>query len=204
MIMRSFLHTLIDALFPPSPNALFVRSTTPETLLAQYAPRSIGGITALTEYRTPLMRALIHEAKFHMNERAITLLGTLLAHHLTTIGATHAHIIPIPLARKRLRERGYNQVARIVALAQALVPAPLPNTTLLTKIHETAPQTTLTRSERLSNLAGAFAVGTHALSLDTPLIICDDITTTGSTLEEAGRALRTAGFTHITLLALAH
>ena len=64
--------------------------------------------------------------------------------------------------------------------------------------------TSLSRAERLKNLTGVFAAGEHALPPDTPLILFDDIVTTGSTLDEAARALTRAGFTHITRLALAH
>ncbi|HMG19188.1 MAG TPA: ComF family protein [Gemmatimonadales bacterium] len=103
-------------------------------------------------------------------------------------------LIPIPLASRRLRERGYNQSE---ALARALarkwrIPV-LPD--LLVRTRETATQTALTPDTRLANVAGAFAV---AKPQTWPvLILVDDVFTTGATLAEAARALEQAGATTI-------
>jgi len=107
-------------------------------------------------------------------------------------------LVPIPLAPKRLRERGYNQSD---ALAEALgrrwhLPV---SRTLLTRSRETATQTALTPETRLANVAGAFAPGPMTpgrrpgVSRDPTYILVDDVFTTGATLAEAARALEQAG-----------
>ena len=108
-------------------------------------------------------------------------------------------LVPIPLAPKRLRQRGYNQSE---ALARALgrqwkVPV---LTDLLARTRETPTQTALTPETRLANVAGAFAMSNDQRSMindHSTLIIVDDVFTTGATLAEAARALEQAGATQI-------
>ena len=108
-------------------------------------------------------------------------------------------LVPIPLAPKRLRQRGYNQSE---ALARALgrqwkVPV---LTDVLARTRETPTQTALTPETRLANVAGAFAMSNDQRSMindHSTLIIVDDVFTTGATLAEAARALAQAGATRI-------
>ncbi len=205
--MHSFVRTCIDILFPPSKHEKIVRETTFEMLKEACAPHVVGESTALASYHAPLVRACIHEAKFHHNTQAVTLLGTLLAAHLAvSLPKSHrnVHLIPIPLSAERLRERGYNQTYDIARSARACDPRIQVHETILHKTKHTRSQTSLTREARLKNLAGVFALGEHTLPHDVHLILFDDITTTGATLREAARALRAEGFTHVDQLALAH
>jgi len=116
-------------------------------------------------------------------------------------------LVPIPLAQKRLRARGYNQsevLARALA-RQWRIPV-LPD--LLVRTRETATQTALTPDTRLANVAGAFATGQRGgrltpgrrpgVSPDTNYVLIDDVFTTGATLAEAARALEQAGATKVT------
>lgn len=119
-------------------------------------------------------------------------------------------LIPIPLAPKRLRQRGYNQ-SELLARALARrwrIPVLLD---LLIRTRETPTQTALTPGTRLANVAGAFGVWRVACGADrqapaphaarlTPhvtYVLIDDVFTTGATLAEAARALAQAGATTI-------
>src|SRR4029077_8443248 len=99
-------------------------------------------------------------------------------------------LIPIPLAPKRLRERGYNQsemLARALA-RQWRIPVLVD---ALVRTRETPQQTALTPGTRLANVAGAFAVANVQCSMINDhwtLIIVDDVFTTGATIAEASRA----------------
>ena len=113
-------------------------------------------------------------------------------------------LIPIPLATKRLRTRGYNQSAVLArALARQWRIPVIPD--LLVRTRETPTQTALTPGTRLANVAGAFAVRNakcgmrdFAFRLSTfELILVDDVFTTGATLAEAARALEQAGATRL-------
>jgi len=103
-------------------------------------------------------------------------------------------LIPIPLARKRLRERGYNQSE---VLAHALARRwQIPVLDGLVRTRETPTQTALTPGTRLANVRAAFAVANVQCPMINDhgtLIIVDDVFTTGATLAEAARTLEQAG-----------
>ena len=103
--------------------------------------------------------------------------------------AAGRYLIPIPLSRRRQRERGYNQSEHLVrALAEA---TGLPVATdVLRRVRETSTQTALAPEERRANIAGAFQC--DGLRPGVPLLV-DDVFTTGATLAAAATALAGAG-----------
>ncbi|HKA59598.1 MAG TPA: ComF family protein [Gemmatimonadales bacterium] len=105
-----------------------------------------------------------------------------------------AALVPIPLATRRLRQRGYNQSEVLArALAREWRIPVIPD--VLVRTRETPTQTALTPETRLANVAGAFSAtrATHR----TTLVLIDDVFTTGATLAEAARALEQAGAARI-------
>lgn len=117
---------------------------------------------------------------------------------------TQLVVVPIPLHPSRQKERGYNQAALI---AQSFCQT----TGLKLKINglertkETQAQHILSGFEREKNLADAFAVGQvlHRHPPDTPVLLVDDIYTTGATAKSAVYALRQYGITVLGLAAVA-
>ncbi len=110
-------------------------------------------------------------------------------------------VLPIPLSRERLAERGYNQSW---LLARHLSPGKA-QPQLLLRTRDTPSQRTLPRSERLANLEGAFAVEplrAHELR-DKRVVLVDDVMTSGASLHTAARVLRQAGAKHISAVVLA-
>jgi ComF family protein len=100
-------------------------------------------------------------------------------------------VVPVPLGRKRLLERGYNQVnliARPLSMAMRL-----PYTSdALARHHETRSQVGLSRSQRQENVRGAFLARGGRVTGRTVLLV-DDVATTGSTLSSCAEALYAAG-----------
>ncbi len=194
---------MIDLLFPPSKEELLVRQLTTRELTTLREEVVVGGVTALLPYQDPRVRALIHRAKYSKDARAIELLADLLAEKLSSMSTPHI-LVPIPLSRRRKNARGYNQSEVIGVRALQHSPHTMMDS-LLVRTRDTTPQTQLSRTERKTNLVGAFAVNNDVvLPKNTPLILFDDVTTTGSTLLEAQRVLKQAGLTTISLIALAH
>ena len=115
---------------------------------------------------------------------------------------TAAHwVLPIPLSRQRLQERGFNQA---LLLARQWAPDKTRADLLLRIRHHTA-QSQLQRAQRLSNLSGAFAIEPlHQAQLHgARVVLVDDVMTTGATLHSAAVALRQAGAAHITAVVVA-
>lgn len=115
-------------------------------------------------------------------------------------------VLPTPLARDRLRQRGFNQSALIAKTfadcdTKSLRFAPK----LLLKKKNTRSQVELkNRSERLANLRGAFAIADKKKVRGKIIILIDDVTTTGTTLGECAHALKRAGARRVISLTVAH
>jgi ComF family protein len=104
----------------------------------------------------------------------------------------------VPLHPSRRRERGFNQ-ARDLARHVGL-----PVVEALARIRPTAPQARLSAAERGQNLEGAFAATRHARRLTgTTVVLVDDVSTTGATLEGCALALRSAGVADVRALTAA-
>jgi ComF family protein len=105
-----------------------------------------------------------------------------------------AAIVPVPLSPRRLRERGFNQSAAIAHSLGALWRTPVWEN-VVGRTVETRSQTQLTPTERLSNVAGAFAVDDLAGSRlrGAHVMLLDDVVTTGATLRALASAIFAAG-----------
>lgn len=110
-------------------------------------------------------------------------------------------VIPVPLHKKRLRLRGYNQAACIARLVAAGLSVPC-REDLLHRIRHTVPLKSKSAGERMHSLRGAFAAEKETGTFSCVLLV-DDICTTGSTFAEAERALKTAGVRQVLCLAAA-
>ncbi len=111
-------------------------------------------------------------------------------------------IIPVPVHRKRLTQRGYNQCAILAKKLGTDVSLPV-LTGALVKTRNTVPQTQLKRKQRLNNIKGSFTVPNPQEIAGKRILILDDVFTTGSTVSEASRILKRHGAQSVQALVLA-
>jgi len=103
-------------------------------------------------------------------------------------------IVPMPLAPRRLAERGFNQALEIARHLGRLTRIPVARRAAR-RARETADQTGLAPEERARNVRGAFAC--DAALAGRRIAVVDDVMTTGASLDELARTLRRAGALHI-------
>jgi ComF family protein len=141
-------------------------------------------------YAGPMRRALA-ALKYTGTSRLAPVLAELALptlDRLVALTGPHAVLVPVPIHRERLRDRGYNQAALLAdEFAKRRSMAVLPT---LTRARSTTKQHRLSRAARLANLRGAFAVAGGA---PPAAILVDDIITTTATLEACAFVLRRAG-----------
>ena len=110
-------------------------------------------------------------------------------------------LIPVPLGKKRLKERGYNQVA-LVARPLAYQIGIRYEPDALWKTRETRSQVGLTISQRSENVQNAYQADS-AVVKDKSVLIMDDVATTGSTISACTAALHSAGAQEVYVLTIA-
>ena len=152
--------------------------------------------TAIGEY-DGVLREIIHALKYQGRRSTAPRLSALMAEQGIHVLRGADGVVPVPLHAKRERERGFNQADD---LARGLG---LPVIPLLRRVKSTRPQVELAASARRLNVEGAFEV------IDLPgrppqvLVLVDDVTTTGATLEACARVLREAGAREVRALTAA-
>jgi len=157
-------------------------------------------LRAAAVYEEPLSKA-VHRFKYEGWRALGPPLATLLAARLAVDGLPAARVLAVPLHAARLRERGYNQSEELArALRRRLGLPARPGK--LTRVRDTPPQVGLDRLRRLGNVAGAFAWSGPA-GAGEPVLLVDDVVTTGATLEACAAVLAAAGFGRVSGITLA-
>jgi competence protein ComFC len=172
-------------------------------------------IFPLFDYRNPLTKKAIWLLKYKGKKRLAKIFAeAMYSRILEELGELAQFenfleplLIPIPLARKRMRERGFNQAsllcAELIKLDKNINFGLEKN--ILTKPKDTKHQAQIEdRKERLKNIVGSFAVKDPEKIKKRNIILIDDITTTGATLREAKKVLKQVGARKIVAFTVAH
>ncbi len=109
-------------------------------------------------------------------------------------------VVPVPLSKKRMRRRGYNQAGLFAKRFAQLCGLPY-NDRILKRIRNTAPQKQLSAEERKNNLKNAFKIEENVVNLNRVLLV-DDIYTTGSTIDAAALVLKQSGIKGVFFLCI--
>ncbi|NHA06028.1 ComF family protein [Mucilaginibacter sp. HC2] len=130
---------------------------------------------------------LMHHFKYKGMQRIGNLLGNMAGTQLAQnpIFNSVDLIVPVPLHKKRLRERGYNQSSRFAEGLAEKLPAALEDNNLQRSV-ATATQTHKSRFARFENMQDVFMIKHPERLINKHVLLVDDIVTTGSTLEACG------------------
>lgn len=159
-------------------------------------------------YKGSLMKA-IHQFKYGARSYMADFLGPLLAQFAESWVSENFGgelddllVIPVPLHAKKLRERGFNQSLLLAKHVARQLYAGL-DFLSLRRIKYTLPQTGLGRKERRKNVRGAFQLKNFDAVKGKRVLLVDDVSTTGNTLNECAVVLKKSGCKKVICLVLA-
>lgn len=154
---------------------------------------ALSGLLVAADYQVESVQKLI----WHLKYSSVRDIGAILAMVLTDFFVSQnlldyfgdAAVIPVPLHKKRLRRRGFNQAA---VLAEDFAKrAGLQYLPILNRLKNTKSQIDLEKADRLQNVKGLFAALPSPSLGERKIILVDDVATTGATLNECAKALQT-------------
>lgn len=142
------------------------------------------------------VRQLVHGLKFHRQLANARLLADVMLPKLQLIADRPQRIVPVPLHRTRLRERGYNQSLELARYLGRALDIPVDGQSCK-RIKATLPQSSLGAKERKKNVRGAFELKPLALGALSHVALVDDVITSGNTLSELARLYKKAGVARV-------
>lgn len=110
-------------------------------------------------------------------------------------------IVPLPLSKRRLKQRGYNQSRKLAEGVAQVTGLPV-NEDVVSRVVDNPTQTHLTPHQRKNNVEGIFALQKPQQAEGKHILLIDDIVTTNATLSSCGRELARAGNVKISILTL--
>lgn len=167
------------------------------------APGRFAAVHAAGRYEGALRGAIL-ALKYGRRRRLAAPLGEFLAEHLAgTLDAPGAWLlVPVPLHRSRLRERGFNQSELLAGAVAASLGGGVEGEALV-RVRRTRPQASLPAHKRAANIANAFALRRPERVAGRRVLIVDDVVTTLSTVSECARVLTDGGAVEVRVAAVA-
>jgi ComF family protein len=154
-------------------------------------------VRALGRYEGAL-ETIIHNFKYKQKFSMVNLFNFLLDHmhnHAITF-SSYDLLIPVPLHRSRLRQRGFNQTVILGNILKKKYHLPL-HTNILQRTAHTLPQVTLPVKARKVNMRNAFKVKESQSVEGKTILLLDDVYTTGATMNECARILKKSGASRV-------
>ncbi len=171
-----------------------------ECMYCQFQPPPYQSLRSWAIFAPPL-RSAIHRLKYYRDMALGDALAVPLIDLARALDWPIDFVLPVPIGKKRMQERGYNQAALIAhPLALALGKSYLPKA--LQRKRETRSQVGLTAAERRENVQDAFDADSQVVQGRVALIV-DDVATTGSTLSSCAEALLQSGAKDVYALTVA-
>ena len=164
------------------------------------AEKKLSGLYFALPYKEKaLTKKIIYNFKYspYIKDLSKVLSKTLIEHLVLTKNNTNqiwenAILVPVPLEKRKLKSRGYNQAEELAKELSKVINIPLITKTLI-KIKSTSSQMKLKKEEREKNIKNAFITKNREQINGKKIFLVDDVYTTGSTMEECARVLKDAG-----------
>jgi len=218
-MLATFAQSLIDFIFPKNEDVYYLESLSAGELMSKLSKtREIEdeNLIVLFDYKDSKVKTMIWELKYKGNRKIANkfaeMLLDVLQHELAERAIFENFIspilIPIPISNQRRRERGWNQTETLSEEIKKVDTESLLeyNPKILIKhIHtDSQARTHATKRERMKNLTNSMYISDPEKIKNRCVILLDDVTTSGVTLAEARRVLKSAGAKKVLCVALAH
>jgi len=171
---------------------------------------ALNAVWVTSDYNNKILQDLIHGFKYSNLQEISEILVDLMISYLKenkileVFGANSSNSIflPVPLHKKRYLNRGFNQSELLAGHLSNFLQ--IPTEKFLVRRKNTPSQIDLKKIERQNNVKDAFTlINSNELDKKKKVILIDDVVTTGSTLNECAKVLKTAGFNEIYGLVIA-
>lgn len=163
----------------------------------KYSSQELSDLYFPLSYQSSLVQNLIQKLKYEPLVKDLSkVLSSLIIEHFQLIdnkpNFSSFILMPVPLERKRLKRRGFNQAEEIAKHLSEFLGLEVLNNILI-KIKDTPPQAELLKSQRKENIKGAFLLKNKEAIKDKKILLVDDVYTTGSTMAECAKILKESG-----------
>jgi len=159
--------------------------------------KKLNGLYCASSYNNFIVKKMINQLKYEPYCKELSKpLSSLIIAHLTLLNKLKSFdsfvLIPVPLYKKKIKQRGFNQAEEISRELSKNLKIPVINDALV-KIKQTPAQVELEKEERERNVKGVFFCPNPDLVRHRKILLVDDVLTTGATMEECALILKKTG-----------
>jgi ComF family protein len=156
----------------------------------------LDGMLFATSYKSAIIKKMIVDFKYGFVKDLSVPLSLLIITHLIKLNRlaffNNFSLIPVPLFKTKLKQRGFNQANEIAKNLSVILKLPIIHS-CLKKTKNTRNQADLEKLERINNLKSVFWVNNQKEIKNKNILLVDDVFTTGHTLEECAKVLKLNG-----------
>lgn len=185
-----------------------------KTIIGETCPlcrpeRALDGLLSFFPYADDLIQSIIKTWKYRGVKNLTTGIGQMIKDGLLSarkqryfLQSGDSLLVPVPLHKRRLRQRGFNQSELLAGEISKFLDIPVLG--ILGRRRATAPQAVLAGQDRQINTLAAFTLLPSARVADKTVILVDDVATTGATLAAAARVLKDGGASSVWAITFAY
>ncbi len=215
--IKEFFEYILSILLPKDKNILEIEKISEEDIFKNTTRANIlndQNVKAIFKYKNKIIKKAIWEIKYNKNKIIIKKFGKILydfiieelSDEILFSNFQNPLLIPVPISKNNLRDRGYNQCEEIIKEIKQNDTQNIFEISFdsLKKMKETPHQSKLNnKTKRLNNLKNCFFANSEQVK-NRNIILIDDVITTGATMSENRRELKKSGAKKVIGIAIAH